>query len=95
MNSVDNQCCLIEVTNRLCKKTTAESMLELIPHYLHKDFTVMLFYRLAAVWERKRAHFAPHSSSPRRPLPTGVRHKAVLLTFGRGDASEQKAAERR
>ena len=71
-------------------------MLELIPHYLHKDITVMLFYRLAWVWERKHAPFA-HSlpSSPRDPLPTGVGHKAILLTLGRCDAAEPKAEERR
>lgn len=34
---------------------------------------------------------APHSYSPRVPLPTGVRHKAILLTFGRRDAAEQKS----
>lgn len=29
---------------------------------------------------------------PECPLPTGVRNKAILLTLGRCDAAEQKAA---
>lgn len=78
----------------LYKKTIARSMLELI-HYSHKDLPVMLFYRLAWVWEWKHAPFAPHSYSPRVPLPTGVRHKAILLTLGRCDTAKQKAEETR
>lgn len=40
--------------------------------------------------------FAPtHSYSLRVPLPTGGRHKAILLTLGHCDTAKQKAAEKR
>lgn len=100
-SGVHNQCCPIKVTTTHGPDLSANasvqekhwSMLELIRHYLHKDLTVMPFYRVAGVWERKHVLFCP--SLLLSESPTAHRCEAQSHIVNTWPLWHSRAAEQR